>query len=66
MAVACVKLKLATLPNIVIRGGSGKSAISKDGAFCGNSFTLKGVNFCPRELDLRQTLPCNPDTRSPS
>ena len=66
MIVACVKLKLATLPNIVIRGGSGKSAISKDEAFCGNSCTLKGVNFCRRELDLRQTLLCNLDTRSPS
>ena len=37
-----------------------------DGAFCGNSFTLKAINFCHRELDLRQTLACNLDTKSSS
>ena len=44
-------------------GGSGTRAISKIG-LSGNSFTLKAINFCRRQLDIRQTLVCNLDGRS--
>ena len=46
-----------------MRGGSGMH-INLNGALSGESFTLKAVNFCHRELDLRQTLACNLDTIS--
>ena len=62
----CVKLKL-TLLSIIIRGGSGRPAISNmEQALCGNSFTLKAVKFCCRGLGIRQTLACNLDPRSSS
>ena len=46
-----------------MRGGSGMP-INLSGALSGDSFTLKAVNFCHRELNLRQTLACNLDTIS--
>ena len=44
MVVACVKLKV-TLPNIIIRGGSGTSAISKMELFVATALQWKPLTF---------------------
>ena len=60
MTVACVKLKI-TLPNIVIRGGSGTSAVSKIELFVAKALLWKPFNFCCRELEYIQALAWNLD-----
>ena len=63
MTVPSTKSKI-TFQNAAIGGGSGTSVISKMEFFVAKALHGKSLHFCCRELDLRQTLPCNIDWRS--